>query len=257
MGYQWGPLSIVMFDFWRVLGPIILFRLYLLKSYHILLTTSACERERSSTQRECFKKAWHARVWEMPIIKPSLPMRWAIWSTGPQRSLAKTADVFFFGNAQPRLKSKPDNIQVLWIEAGSLDQMPFKQHGMDWSATLLWPLDAKEVTSWYRENCTKPPPIPMAPSAPKPLRMAPRQKFYAKITGPMTPRQKTSTELGLQRSSKVPGHFSEERFTPIIYEKTYDFPSRGYGDVKLQDWQHGGCLVETGLVSCHMVIFQI
>lgn len=113
------------------------------------------------------------------------------------------------------------------------------------------------MTSWYRENCTKPPPIPMAPSAPKPLRMAPRQKFYAKITGPMTPRQKTSTELGLQRSSKVPGHFSEERFTPIIYEKTYDFPSRGYGDVKLQDWQHGGCLVETGLVSCHMVIFKI
>jgi hypothetical protein len=48
----------------------------------------------------------------------------------PEES-GKTADVFFFGNAQPRLKSKPDNIQVLWIEAGSLDQMPFKQHGMD------------------------------------------------------------------------------------------------------------------------------
>lgn len=45
---------------------------------------------------------------------------------------------------------------------------------------------------------------------------------------------KTPTELGLQRPSKISGHFSEERYTPTIYDKTYDFPSRGYGDVKLQ-----------------------
>lgn len=48
----------------------------------------------------------------------------------PEES-GKNSRCLFFGNAQPRLKSKPDNIQVLWIEAGSLDQMPFKQHGMD------------------------------------------------------------------------------------------------------------------------------
>ena len=74
----------------------------------------------------------------------------------------------------------------------------------------------------------------MAPKMPKPRRVGPKQKFYAKITGPMTPRQKSSTEMGLQRSSKVSGHFSEERFTPRLYEKTYDFPSRGYGNVELQ-----------------------
>ena len=92
----------------------------------------------------------------------------------------------------------------------------------------------QEVSSWYQENCMKAPVIPMAPKMPKPRRVGPKQKFYAKITGPMTPRQKSSTEMGLQRSSKVSGHFSEERFTPRLYEKTYDFPSRGYGNVELQ-----------------------
>eukprot|EP00434_Breviolum_minutum_P037829 symbB.v1.2.033544.t1/scaffold4182.1/size43443/5 len=93
----------------------------------------------------------------------------------------------------------------------------------------------EEVSSWYQENCMKAPVIPMAPKMPKPRRVGPKQKFYAKITGPMTPRQKSSTEMGLQRSSKVSGHFSEERFTPRLYEKTYDFPSRGYGNVELQE----------------------
>jgi len=48
----------------------------------------------------------------------------------------------------------------------------------------------------------------------------------------LTPRKQTATEAGLQRRARIPGHFSDARPTPALYDKAYDMASRGFAEIE-------------------------
>ncbi|CAE7195593.1 unnamed protein product, partial [Symbiodinium sp. CCMP2456] len=60
-----------------------------------------------------------------------------------------------------------------------------------------------------------------------------RRALYAsRITESLAPRKQTATEVGLQRKARIPGHFSDARPTPALYDKAYDMASRGFAEIE-------------------------
>ncbi|CAE7217533.1 unnamed protein product [Symbiodinium pilosum] len=88
---------------------------------------------------------------------------------------------------------------------------------------------------------------PAPPSGSKPKRAGLRRALYAsKITESLTPRQQTATEVGLQRKACILGHFSNDRPTPALYDKAYDFMSRGFAEMEPASARRAGTDVGAG-----------
>eukprot|EP00439_Symbiodinium_sp_Y106_P059108 s2258_g8.t1 len=93
---------------------------------------------------------------------------------------------------------------------------------MEWS----W---SGEVANFVSKQLPTPPGPSCRPTKTGGLR---RALYASRITESLTPRKQTATEAGLQRRARIPGHFSDARPTPALYDKAYDMASRGFAEIE-------------------------